>query len=82
MQAAAGADGKAFLEQHEAAINTMVFDSVAQFGGSISAEHGIGSLKLDKLEHHKSVVALDMMRAIKRALDPHNLMNPGRVLRV
>ena len=82
VQAETGADGKAFLEQHEAAINTMVFDSVAQFGGSISAEHGIGSLKLDKLEHHKSVVALEMMRAIKRALDPHNLMNPGRVLRV
>ena len=52
------------------------------FGGSISAEHGVGSLKVDKLEHHKSPVALAMMRAIKRALDPQNLMNPGRVLRV
>ena len=53
-----------------------------RFGGSISAEHGVGSLKLDKLEQHKSPVALGMMRAIKRALDPHNVMNPGRVLRV
>ena len=52
-----------------------------RFGGSISAEHGIGSLKVAKLEQHKSPVALDMMRAIKRALDPDNLMNPGRVLR-
>ena len=59
-----------------------MFDSVARFGGSISAEHGIGSLKVDKLEHHKSPVALSMMRAIKLALDPRNLMNPGRVVRV
>ena len=52
-----------------------------RFGGSISAEHGVGSLKLDKLEQHKSQVAMGMMRAIKQALDPQNLMNPGRVLR-
>ena len=82
VQAPEGADGKIFLELHEEQINTLVFDSVAGFGGSISAEHGVGSLKVDKLEHHKSPVALDMMRAIKRALDPHNLMNPGRVVRV
>jgi hypothetical protein len=48
----------------------LVYDSVAKFGGSISAEHGVGGLKLDKLEQHKSPVALGMMRAIKRALDP------------
>ena len=81
VQAPAGADAKAFLVHHEARINALVFDSVATFDGSISAEHGIGSLKVDKLAHHKSPVALDMMHAIKRALDPHNLMNPGRVLR-
>ena len=81
VQAPVGADGEAFLAQHEEHINTVVFDSVARFGGSISAEHGVGSLKVAKLEHHKSPVALGMMRAIKRALDPHNLMNPGRVLR-
>jgi len=51
-----------------------------QFGGSISAEHGIGSLKVDHLAHYKSPVALQTMRAIKRALDPQNLLNPGRVL--
>jgi FAD/FMN-containing dehydrogenase len=53
---------------------------VAQFGGSFSAEHGVGALKTDKLERYQSPVALSMMRAIKQALDPRNLMNPGRVL--
>ena len=67
VQAPAGADGAAFLRDHEEAVNTLVYDSVARFDGSISAEHGVGSLKLDKLEHHKSPVALGMMRAIKQA---------------
>ena len=58
-----------------------MYDSVQRFDGSISAEHGVGSLKAAKLERHKSAVALEMMRAIKRALDPDNRMNPGRVLR-
>ncbi len=82
VQAPADGDAKAFLREREAAVNTLVYDSVARFDGSISAEHGVGSLKLDKLEHHKSPVALGMMRAIKRALDPQGLMNPGRVVRV
>ena len=82
VQAPAGDDPSAFLRDHEERVNTLVYDSVQQFGGSISAEHGVGSLKLDKLEKHKSPVALGMMRAVKRALDPQNLMNPGRVLRV
>ena len=82
VQAPDGTDAKAFLRQNETTVNTLVFDSVTSFGGSISAEHGIGSLKVDKLGHYKSPVALDMMRAIKRALDPTNLMNPGRVVRV
>ena len=81
VQAPSDGDSKAFLRDHEADVNTIVYDSVARFDGSISAEHGIGSLKLDKLEHHKSPVALGMMRAIKQALDPQSLMNPGRVLR-
>ena len=81
VQAPTGADGAAFLAGHEASINALVFDAVARFGGSISAEHGIGSLKLEQLEHYKSPVALGLMRAVKQALDPHNLMNPGRVLR-
>jgi len=53
---------------------------VERFGGSFSAEHGIGSLKAHKLQKHKSPVALGMMRAIKQALDPRGTLNPGRVL--
>ena len=82
VQAPSGVDGAAFLRDHEAQVNALVYDSVMQFGGSISAEHGVGSLKLDELEKYKSPVALGMMQAIKRALDPHNLMNPGRVIRL
>ncbi|NMM06459.1 FAD-binding oxidoreductase [Polaromonas sp.] len=82
VQAPEGGDQQAFLRTHEEQVNSLVYDSVARFDGSISAEHGVGSLKLDKLEQHKSPVALGMMRAIKRALDPDNLMNPGRVLRI
>ncbi len=81
VQAPAGGDAGAFLNDHEERVNTIVYDSVARFEGSISAEHGVGSLKLDKLEQHKSPVALAMMRAIKQTLDPQNLMNPGRMLR-
>ncbi len=72
--------GKAFLAANEAQVNTLVYDSVAQFAGSISAEHGVGSLKRDELVHYKSAVALDMMRAVKKALDPQGLLNPGRVV--
>ena len=81
VQAPAGADAAAFLREQEARVNGIVHDAVAAHGGSISAEHGIGALKLDLLPRYKSPVALDMMRAIKRALDPANLMNPGKVLR-
>ncbi|MBK7006219.1 MAG: FAD-binding oxidoreductase [Burkholderiales bacterium] len=80
VQAPEGADAEAFLRDQEKAVNAVVYDMVAQFRGSISAEHGIGSLKRDKLVQYKSPVALGMMRAIKQALDPQNLLNPGRVL--
>ena len=82
VQAPAGVDAAAFLSQREDEVNTLVFDAVQRFGGSISAEHGVGTLKVSKLEHHKSPVALSLMRAIKTALDPHNLMNPGKLLRI
>ena len=81
VQAPPGVDAAYFLQSCEAQVNTLVFDAVHAFGGSISAEHGIGSLKMATLEHYKSPVALGLMRAIKQALDPHNLMNPGRLLR-
>jgi FAD/FMN-containing dehydrogenase len=60
--------------------NRIVHDLVAARGGSISAEHGIGQLKRGELVRYKSEVELDLMRAIKRALDPRDLMNPGKIL--
>ncbi|MEO8152261.1 MAG: FAD-binding oxidoreductase [Rhizobacter sp.] len=80
LQAPAGADGAAFLREHEYAVNTLVYDAVMAHGGSISAEHGVGELKREELSQRKSPVALQMMRAIKRALDPQGVMNPGRML--
>jgi FAD/FMN-containing dehydrogenase len=80
VQAPEGGDAKEFLRTQESRINALVYESVRSFKGSISAEHGVGSLKVDELTHHKSPVAMGMMRAIKQALDPQNLMNPGRVL--
>ncbi|MDO9094382.1 MAG: FAD-binding oxidoreductase [Rubrivivax sp.] len=80
VQAPAGTDGKRFLDEEEHRVNGIVFDAVAACGGSFSAEHGIGALKRDELAQRKSPVALQMMRAIKAALDPQGLMNPGRVL--
>jgi FAD/FMN-containing dehydrogenase len=80
VQAPEGGDAAAFLADWEEKVNTLVYDSVRRFGGSISAEHGVGSLKLEKLLEHKSPVALQVMRNIKRALDPENIMNPGRVI--
>jgi FAD/FMN-containing dehydrogenase len=81
VQAPEGEDAAAFLREHEDEVNTLVFDSVQAFEGSISAEHGVGGLKVDHLVHYKSPVALEMMRAVKTALDPQNLLNPGRVIK-
>ena len=81
VQAPAGADGPAFLRDFEDQVNTLVFDQVKRFDGSISAEHGVGELKVGKLPNYKDPTALAMMRAVKQALDPLNIMNPGRVLR-
>jgi FAD/FMN-containing dehydrogenase len=81
VQAPEGVDPKTFLQQYQAPINQIVYDSVHQHRGSISAEHGLGQLKVDEAAHYKQDVELQLMRAIKRALDPLNLMNPGKVLR-
>jgi FAD/FMN-containing dehydrogenase len=68
-----------FIAQ-QGAINQVVHDSVHHFGGSISAEHGLGALKRDEVRQYKTDVELNLMRTIKQALDPHGLMNPGKVL--
>lgn len=80
VQVPEGEDGKQFLREKEALVNHLVYEAVAKFDGSFSAEHGVGALKTDKLEKYQSPVALQMMRAIKNALDPQSLMNPGVVL--
>lgn len=74
-----GVGDAAFLANQDA-VNRIVHDSVVAFGGSISAEHGIGALKRDALARYKSPVELNMMRAIKAALDPLDIMNPGKIL--
>ena len=65
---------------HQEAVNRIVHDSVAALAGSISAEHGVGALKREELQRYKSAVELDMMRAVKAALDPLGIMNPGKIL--
>ncbi|MBO6560669.1 MAG: FAD-binding oxidoreductase [Nisaea sp.] len=74
-----GGDTKAFVENWDA-YNRAVHDVVVSFGGSISAEHGIGRLKREELAHYKNPVALDLMRTIKAAIDPKGIMNPGKVI--
>ncbi len=69
----------AFLAE-TGALNRIVHDIAAGFAGSISAEHGIGRLKRDELPRYKPEPALDLMRRIKHALDPHGIMNPGKVI--
>jgi FAD/FMN-containing dehydrogenase len=68
-----------FMAERER-INRIVHDLVIGYGGSISAEHGIGQLRREELAHYASPVALDLMRRLKRALDPDNLLNPGKVI--
>jgi FAD/FMN-containing dehydrogenase len=74
-----GADKAAFLARWDA-VNEIVHGVVAQFKGSISAEHGIGRLKRDLLARTKDPVALEVMRALKATLDPRAILNPGKVL--
>jgi FAD/FMN-containing dehydrogenase len=78
---ASGTSREAFLAR-EASIKRVIHDMVSDFGGSFSAEHGIGRLKVEELERYASPVELDLMRAVKRALDPHGILNPGKVLRL
>jgi len=72
--------GEQALVARRPEVNRIVYDAVAGLGGSISAEHGLGQLKRDEITRHKQPLELDLMRSLKRALDPDGLMNPGKVL--
>ena len=72
-------DGEVFLGYKDE-LNRIVHDIATDLRGSISAEHGIGRLKREELVHYKSPIALDVMRSIKAAIDPKQIMNPGKVL--
>lgn len=74
-----GIDPEEFIAK-QADVNLVVHDSVHRFGGSISAEHGIGALKREEIKRYKSEVELRLMRSIKQALDPEAIMNPGKML--
>jgi FAD/FMN-containing dehydrogenase len=70
----------AAVAAQEPLVRRAIHDLVAAHRGSFSAEHGIGALKVAELQRYGSPVALAMMREIKRALDPHGIMNPGKIL--
>jgi len=74
-----GADKQAFLDRWNE-VNEIVHGLVGKYQGSISAEHGIGIMKRDELPHVKDAVAMDLMRTIKKTLDPNGILNPGKVL--
>jgi FAD/FMN-containing dehydrogenase len=80
LQAPAGQDGARFVAEREDEINRIVYDAVLAHGGSFSAEHGVGALKVHEMAERKDPVALALMQRIKQALDPLGIMNPGRVL--
>ena len=70
---------EALIREREA-LNRAVYDVVRKLGGSISAEHGVGQLRRGEILRHKDPLELELMRALKRSLDPRGLMNPGKVL--
>ena len=76
-----GMDKQAFIDRW-GDFNTIVHDIVIDMQGSISAEHGIGLVKLDELGHYANPLELEMMRVIKGAFDPDNIMNPGKIFEI
>ncbi|WP_420991864.1 FAD-binding oxidoreductase [Cupriavidus sp. 30B13] len=80
VSAPAGMPQAPFVQASGAAVSALVYEAVDRVRGSISAEHGIGQLKVEKNAHYKSAVEMALMQKIKQALDPHGLMNPGRLL--
>ncbi len=80
VNAPAGADGERWRTEVGEAASHMVYDLVVAAGGSISAEHGIGQMKRGELERLSPPARMAALRAIKRAFDPHELMNPGKLV--
>jgi FAD/FMN-containing dehydrogenase len=78
--APSGATSGEWEDSEGKAISARVYDLVTQWGGSISAEHGIGQMKIGELARLNDPVALSLMRSVKRALDPDNLLNPGKLV--
>ena len=75
----AGADKAAFMAREDE-VQDLVFGIVLKYGGSISAEHGIGVAKRERLPLVKDKTAIELMRTIKQTLDPNGILNPGKVL--
>ena len=67
------------FQQRCGQVSTRIFELVEQYGGSVSAEHGVGLLKKDYLHYSRSALEIDIMRQIKRAFDPQGIMNPGKI---
>ena len=80
VRAPEGSDGQQWMSEYAHQISPAIYDMVAEWGGSISAEHGIGQNKRDDLARLSSPARLTMMRAIKTAIDPDNIMNPGKLV--
>ena len=80
VQPPAGEDGAGWLEARGGEVSAFVHDLVTGLGGSISAEHGIGQMRLLELERTLPPARLAALRAVKRALDPAGIMNPGKLL--
>jgi D-lactate dehydrogenase (cytochrome) len=74
-----GESDGAFIARQED-VNRVVHDSVNDFGGSISAEHGLGALKREEIRRYKSAVELALQKTLKQAFDPLNLLNPGKLV--
>ena len=72
--------GDAELTKRREDVNRVVYEVVDALSGSISAEHGVGQLKREEITHHKDAVEIELMRAVKKTLDPRGLMNPGKVV--
>ena len=76
------AETEHFFTTYSKEIQALVYTEVEKLNGSISAEHGVGQQKVDYIEGHRGEVAFNLMQSIKKALDPHNLMNPGKVIKL